>query len=78
MYFAFHDLMVRMDFTIYVHYAGIIIIVTRTLLAHLERFTLSQFVQPIILVIFVFPKFSSLPSAVFLLLLLSNLIVSKD
>ena len=77
MYFAFHNLMVWMDCTLYVHYADIIIIVTRTLLAHLERCTLSQFVQLIFLVIFIFAKFSSLPSAVFLLLL-SNLIVSKD
>ena len=77
MYFALHYLMVWMDCTLYVHYADIIIIVTRTLLAHLERCTLSQFVQSIILVIFIFARFSSLPSAE-LLLLSSNLIVSKD
>ena len=69
MYFAFCNLMVWMDCTLYVHYADINIIVTRTLLAHLERCTVSQFVQLIILVIFVFARFSSLPSAVFLLLL---------
>ena len=69
MYFAFCNLMVWMDCTICLHYADIIIIVTRTLLAHLERCTLSQFVQSIILLIFVFARFSSLPSAVFLLLL---------
>ena len=77
MYFAFLNLMVWMDCTLYVHYADIIISVTRTLLAHLERCTLSLFLQSIFLVIFIFAKFSSLPSAVFLLLL-SNLIVSKD
>ena len=77
MYFAFCNLMVWMDYTLYVHYADIIIIVTRTLFAHLERCTVSQFLQSIILVIFIFARFSSLPSAVFLLLL-SNLIVSKD
>ena len=66
-----------MDCTICLHYADIIIIVTRTLLSHLVTCTVSQFVQSIILVIFVFARFSSLPSAV-LLLLLSNLIVSKD
>ena len=69
--------MVWMDCTIYVHYADIIIIVTRTLLSHLERCTVSQFVQSIILLIFIFARFSSLPSAVFLLLL-SNLTLSKD
>ena len=69
MYFAFLNLMVWMDCTLYVHYADINIIVTRTMLAHLETCTLSQFVQSIILVIFVFPRLSSLPSAVFLLLL---------
>ena len=77
MYFAFLNLMVWMDCTLYLHYADIIIIVTRTLLAHFERFTVSQFLQSIILVIFVFARFSSLPSVVFLLLL-QNLIVSKD
>ena len=77
MYFAFCNLMVWMDCTLYVHYADISISVTRTLLAHLERCTLSQFLQSIILLIFIFARFSSLPSAVFLLLL-QNLIVSKD
>ena len=69
MYFAFLNLMVWMDCTLYVHYADISIIVTRTLLAHLETCTVSQFLQSIILLIFVFARFSSLPSAVFLLLL---------
>ena len=69
LYFAFYNLMVWMDCTICLYYADIIIIVTRTLLAHFERCTVSQFVQSIILVIFIFPRFSSLPSAVFLLLL---------
>ena len=77
MYFAFQYLMVWIDCTICLHYADIIISVTRTLFAHLERCTLSQFLQSIILLIFVFARFSSLPSVVFLLLL-SNLIVSKD
>ena len=77
MYFAFYYLMVWMDCSLYVHYADIIIIVTQTLLSHLERCTVSQFLQLIFLVIFVFARFSSLPSAAFLLLL-QNLTVSKD
>ena len=55
MYFAFYNLMVWIDCTIYLHYAGIIIIiVTRLLLSQSERFTLSQFVQSIVPHFFVY------------------------
>ena len=77
MYLALYNLTVWMVCTIYLHYADISIIVTRTLLSRSERFTFSQFVQSIILLIFVFARFSSLPSAIFLLSL-SNLIVSVE